>query len=112
MEKKIAKLSALAALALAAVPMAAQAQTNSVEVSYKDLDLTRAEHQALLDRRIAGAVTKVCGRTSPLTLSLNNEITACRTAAFQSAQNDVRVAMARADQSRALASNDAPVVGN
>lgn len=116
MKTFMSKLTPLCALALVAVPVAAQAKdplgTTSVEVKYHDLDLTRAAHQERLDQRIAGAVTKVCGRASPYTLPLNNEINECRAQAMQSAKSSARVAIAEAQQRRAFASNAEPVVGN
>ncbi len=116
MTKSMAQLAPLFALGLVAVPVAAQAETASeiptVAVEYMDLDLTRADHQVKLDRRIARAVTKVCGNTSPRTLSQNADISACRANAKQAAQKGARVAIARAEQQRAFASNQSAIVGN
>lgn len=117
MVKKMVKPGLLVALALVAVPAgvqaeAARAETYAIDISYKDLDLTRADHQARLDRRIAEAVTKVCGRISPRTLSLNNAILACRAEALHAAQGGARVAIAHANQRRAFASSATPMVGN
>lgn len=116
MTKLMAKMATLIALGLVAAPVAVQAEdamiVTKAEVKYRDLDLTRASHQAKLDKRIAYAVTKVCGQASPSTLSLNADIAKCRADALQGAKSSARVAIAEAQQQRALASNPAPVVGN
>lgn len=49
------------AIALAAVPVAANAETMSVKVSYADLNLASPAGVAQFDRRIAHAVTTICG---------------------------------------------------
>lgn len=112
MASMLAKIAPLFAMGLAVVPVAVQAETTKIAVKYQDLDLTRADHQAKLDTRIARAVTKVCGQTSARTLSLNGGIKACRDKAARVAQNGARVAIARAEQKRAFAANESPIVGN
>ncbi|GMN02548.1 UrcA family protein [Erythrobacter sp. MTPC3] len=48
------------ALGLTAFPAAADTGANTVAVPYHDLNLGHAEGRATLDRRIMGAVRKVC----------------------------------------------------
>jgi UrcA family protein len=48
------------AAALAIVPAAAFAASQSVEVKYDDLDLSTPKGQAQLDKRIEHAATQVC----------------------------------------------------
>lgn len=59
----------LPALALAlAVPAAAE--TTSITVPYGDLDLTKAEGRATLERRLGRATLRVCGDRQPRALPL------------------------------------------
>ncbi|WP_164549739.1 UrcA family protein [Altericroceibacterium xinjiangense] len=53
-------VSAAAALALAAPAFAAQPAGNSVEVQYRDLDLSSPQGMAELDRRLDKAARQVC----------------------------------------------------
>jgi len=72
-------------LSPAALPLAAQAQTNqaSVHVSYADLDLTRAVGRATLDRRLARAVERVCPTERPGYLTPSPDALRCQAATRQ-----------------------------
>ena len=50
-----------AALALTA-PASAAADSRAPSVGYADLDLSRADHAALLDNRLEAAATDACGK--------------------------------------------------
>lgn len=54
-------LALLAALGLALPALPAAAQTQSVTIVYKDLNLASAEGQAALERRIEKAARAACG---------------------------------------------------
>lgn len=112
MASKILTLASIAAIALAAAPVAAMDEVPSMTIKHSDLDLARADHQAKLDRRINAAVTQVCGQTSARTLSLNEDIRACREAAFANAKRASAQAIARAEQQRTLALRETAIVGN
>ena len=79
-----------------AVSASAQDAPKVVVVSYTDLNLTHADGVALLDRRLDGAVEKVCGKLEPRNLALNVEIRACRRETSQSMQAERNFAIARA----------------
>ena len=54
-------------LSLAVAPAMAQGQ-DTISVSYADLNLANPAGRDLLDRRIAGAVSQLCGDFSPVEL--------------------------------------------
>ena len=58
-------LIAAAGLAVVAAPVAAE--TTSVTVEYKDLNLSSPKGQKILDRRIKSAARQVCGADSKMT---------------------------------------------
>jgi UrcA family protein len=55
--------SALTALSLVAIATPASAETQSVKVTYADLDLSRQAGMAELESRIHAAAKKICGKT-------------------------------------------------
>ena len=96
-------LAALATIALfASVPAAAE--KTEVRVSYSDLDLASDAGQDTLNQRIRGAVKRVCGRIEPSSAGYL-EHRACTRAAFAGAQSQMKVAIAKAGERKALATN-------
>lgn len=61
--RKFVIVPALAALSLAAFATPASAETQSVSVTYADLDLDSPAGMAALESRIEAAAKKICGRT-------------------------------------------------
>lgn len=97
-------LGALATIALFASVPAAAGDPIEEKVVYRDLDLTSEAGQDTLDQRIRGAVKRLCAPSGPSAGDyLQNR--ACRKAAFASAHNQVRVAIANASQRRAIATS-------
>lgn len=60
-------LAAASALAIPAIASAAENQTQSVRIAYKDLDLTTEAGQKELDRRMDKAARDVCGMDEAVT---------------------------------------------
>ena len=81
-------------LVAAALSTNAVAQSQSVTVSYGDLDLTTSAGIAAFDSRIDAAVERVCGQ--PSMLSQRNAVSNCRAAARAQAQSQRSVLLARA----------------
>lgn len=97
-------LGALATIALFASVPASAGDAPQEKVSYSDLDLTSQAGQDTLDQRIRGAVKRVCGPAGPSAGDyLQNR--ACKRAAYVSAHNQVRVAIARAGERKASATS-------
>lgn len=96
--------AALATVALfASVPAAAE-ETTKVLVAYGDLDLTSDAGQETLNKRIRGAVKRVCSPIEPSASGyLSNK--ACKRAAFAGAHSQMQVAIARAGERKALATS-------
>ena len=72
--------AAVAALALnlaTVAPALAQSAT-SIEVSYQDLNLTRAAGREILDRRIANAAGQLCGAYTAVDLTWAAAVLDCR----------------------------------
>ncbi|GEM_PF-883934 len=72
-------------LSPAGIPMLAAApaqagQSESVRISYVDLDLSRDADRKVLDRRINRALEQVCGSVPPGSLNLTPESVRCRVA--------------------------------
>ena len=78
--------ASLATLGVAAAPAVAAEATESVTVSYADLNLTNDAGRAVLDRRIASAAAQLCGDHRVLELRWANAVEACRDATIDSAQ--------------------------
>jgi UrcA family protein len=93
-------LPALAALAVAGafvVPtVSSAAETNSVRVSYADLNLATTIGQHRLERRIAGAARIVCVIEDTHELALAAATQDCRNTAISDAQPQVNAAIAAA----------------
>jgi UrcA family protein len=97
MLKAIPVAAALAAAAALVVPTVGRAaETNSVRVSYADLNLASYPGQQSLQRRIVFAARTVCeledSRQLPIVLATN----ACRSDAIASAQPGFEAALASA----------------
>lgn len=93
--------AALATVALfASVPAAAEEPTK-ILVAYGDLDLSSDAGQETLNKRIRGAVKRVCG---PIERSASGYLSnkACKRAAFAGAQSQMQVAIAKAGERKAL----------
>ena len=92
--------SALAALAVASalvLPTVSQAaESNSVRVSYADLNLGSAPGQHVLQRRIAGAARTVCVIEDSREVALRRATNGCRGDAIASAQPAYEAAVAAA----------------
>jgi UrcA family protein len=87
---------ALAVLACAAVPAAAE--TARIPVSYAGIDLTTPAGVAALDARIADAVDEICGRPFPATLQQRSAIRRCQQEAQASVQSQRAYALNRAQR--------------
>lgn len=94
-------LGALATVALFASVPASAGDTIEEKVYYSDLDLTSEAGQDTLDRRIRGAVKRVCGPIEPSAVGYLAH-SACKKAAFASARSQMRVAVARAGERKAI----------
>lgn len=97
-------LAALATIALFASVPAAASDTSEVRVAYGDLDLTSDAGQDTLNQRIRGAVKRVCGPIQPSAAGYL-EHKACKRAAFAGALSQMRVAVAKAGERKALATS-------
>lgn len=90
--------------ALVATPVIAEpAPTSRVIVRVADLDLASAVGQRLLDRRLALAVTEVCGTASESDLAGSNDVRRCH------GETRVRIAAER-DRVVELASRSMSIV--
>lgn len=69
----------------------------SIRVSYADLDLTRIEGRATLERRVGRAVTRLCGRPSVYDLGAMTEYRFCRKTASSSGREQLASLFARID---------------
>ena len=97
-------LGALATIALFASFPAAASETAQVRVGYDDLDLTSNAGQETLDKRIRGAVKRVCAPMGPSAIEAIN-YKACKKAASADARGQMRIAVARAGERKALAAS-------
>lgn len=87
MLKLIPALGALALSAILLVPTATQAEeTNSVRVSYGDLDLASIVGRQKLQHRIASAAKSVCDTADVRDLAMADAIRECRATAIADAQ--------------------------
>src|SRR3546814_11836536 len=90
--QKIFAAAALAgALVLSSVP--ASAADRSAEVRYGDLDLTSQADVALLNQRVALAVTHVCGNANIRNLREVADMKRCRAEASTPSHHDVELAL-------------------
>ncbi len=100
----VAAVSATGGLMLPTVADAAELKVGhelvSVAVSYADLDLSSAQGQARLDRRVRAAVKQLC-RTGPNpSLADHMAERECRALARTSADGEVRLAIAKVERTR------------
>lgn len=97
MQKAIPALAALAAAAMLVVPTVTQAaNSNSVRVSYADLNLTSDAGRQVLQGRIAFAARVVCEFEDSRELALATATNLCRSDAVERAQPAYQAAVARA----------------
>ncbi|HWH22495.1 MAG TPA: UrcA family protein [Allosphingosinicella sp.] len=87
---------AVALVSAVAIPATAHAQDRSVAVSYADLDLTSAAGVAQLDRRISGAIGRVCGKADHLDLEAITDLRSCRASAQARVSEQRAIALAAA----------------
>jgi UrcA family protein len=95
-------LAVASALALSPIPALAD-DLPTRTVHYADLDLTRPEGVARLERRIAAAARSVCPTDDPRDLGLAMKIQKCRKAARASAYDQTKLAIADARSSQRVA---------
>jgi UrcA family protein len=79
-----------------ATPAFAEPESRSAIVRISDLDLSAAEDQQALQRRISYAVTQVCGDMADRNLAARSPIRACRLGAMAGAQSQVSPLLANA----------------
>lgn len=72
-------------------------------VTYADLDLSTKAGQKTLDRRITGAVRKICGNQRSATLTERRAIQRCHSSAMNDANDKAEIVVARARMNRQLA---------
>lgn len=97
MLKTLSALSAFVVASALVVPTVSQAaSTNSVRVSYADLNLASNFGRAALDGRIAGAARSVCEIEDSRELALAKATNNCRFGAIAAAQPAVDAAIAAA----------------
>ena len=97
MLKTVSAFAALATASILVVPTVSQAaMSNSVRVSYADLNLASAPGERTLERRIAGAARIVCEIEDSRELALANATNACRGDAVAGARPQFEAAVAAA----------------
>jgi UrcA family protein len=105
-EGKHAMIRIITATALVFASFAGTARAETVKVSYADLDLSNQAGVKALNRRVAAAITKVCGEVDPKNLSEGGYITKCRAAAKMSTAQQIASAV---NSSERVATNDSGV---
>jgi len=101
----VTKMMFLIPLALGAAIPAIAAEPLSIEsrtVATADLDLSSEAGRASLDRRLARAVSDVCGRAADIDLEGRNDVRACKVAALGKARAVVGERIANLDAARAI----------
>ena len=97
MLKTISAFAALAVAAVFVVPTVSQAAvSNSVRVSYADLNLASAPGERTLERRIGLAAKFVCELEDSRELALASATNACRSDAIDGARSQLEAAVAAA----------------
>jgi UrcA family protein len=97
MQKAIPALAALVAAAMLVVPTVSQAaETNSVRVSYADLNLASDAGRHVFEGRIVTAARVVCEFEDSRDLALASATNACRSDAVERAQPAFEAAVASA----------------
>jgi UrcA family protein len=95
MLKTIPALAALVAAAALVVPTVSLAfDTDSVRVSYADLDLATAAGETMLQHRIVIAARTVCGFADPRDLNYVRAVSDCRTETIADVQPAFEAAVA------------------
>ena len=89
-------LAAVLAAGLASAPVAAQAPSQQVRISYAGLDLTSAEGRTALDLRIVHAARETCGTPSSVDLRGRQKLDACVAEFRAEAGRQRDIAIARA----------------
>lgn len=102
MLKSLPRAILVIVLSTSAIPSAAQPVTKSVLVHVVDLNLGSPDGQRVLRRRIASALSSVCGDIDPHDLARSASIAACRKRAMRDAQPQVESAIARAKGATAV----------
>jgi UrcA family protein len=99
----------MAAVSSAGPARAADTDTTSVKVHYRDLDLTTDAGEAALKQRIARAATNICGPVGGRTLDDWSRYNTCRNTAIASAspQMDAVIASVRSSDHRYAVNNGA-----
>ena len=95
MLKTLPALAALAAASMLVVPtVSTAAETDSIRVSYSDLNLISKFDQAKLQHRIASAAEIVCGAADHRDVALGQAVNQCRKATITDAQPAYQAAVA------------------
>ncbi|MBJ7500489.1 MAG: UrcA family protein [Sphingopyxis sp.] len=89
-------------LTAAAVPAAAQVETETAAVRIDDLDLSRATGRERLDTRLKSAARSIC-QTGARGAAENSRRAACVSAALAQAEPQTRNAIAQAERGTRLA---------
>ncbi|HEX3423421.1 MAG TPA: UrcA family protein [Sphingomicrobium sp.] len=111
MLKAIPVAAALAAAAALVVPTVSRAaETNSVRVSYADLNLASHSGQRLLQRRITFAARVVCELEDSRQLPVAFATNACRNDAIANAQPAYEVAVASAKRGIVIVGEGAALI--
>ena len=102
-------LAILAAVSVAAPARAADSNTQTTLIHYKDLDLTTAAGEARLKLRVANAAAAICGPVGGRSIEDHDRFAACRDKAIASAspQMNAVIASVRSSDHRYAMKNDA-----
>ena len=102
-------LAIMTAAAVASPAHAADSDTKSAKIHYRDLDLTTDAGAAALKQRVVHAAARVCGPVDGLTLDDRARFHACRDNAIASAspQMNAVIASVRSSDHRYAMNNDA-----
>lgn len=95
-------LAVAAALAAAPAPASAETLVVTQVVDFDDLDLTKERGVATLKRRVAQAVTRVCGSEQAAAIAERQAYRACADVARADAQTQIERAVQVAHMTRAL----------
>lgn len=108
MNARFAPMIAFVGFALAASPaLAGGVEKVSADVRYGDLNLTSEQGAATLNRRIALAAEKVCGRPDRRDIKASQAASSCRADAIAAAKPTVELAIANARNGQSYAANQA-----
>lgn len=95
MLKTLPAVAAIAAASMLVVPTTSNAaETNSIRVSYADLNLISNRDQAKLQHRIASAAEIVCGAADHRDVAFGQAVSQCRKATVADAQPAFQAAVA------------------